>query len=267
MRVGIIGNGVVGGATRRFIQRGGGHELIVYDPPQGLSPDLSGLDVAIISVPVPTKEFKLDIKILMEVLRLLEASPPAITIIRSTILPGTTRSLSRAFKAQEIVHIPEFLTERTANQDMISQRKVMLGIDPTKEWSDAKRNSLLATIGDVFKGKIIELTTWETAEFIKYTHNSFGALKVTFFNGIKDLTDRYNVNYEDVVNGVTSVTPFFTNHHTKVPGPDGKGGFGGACFPKDVAAFMGFAGDRPIQALLMAMWSLNKVFRGSEPWN
>lgn len=267
MKIGIIGNGVVGGATRRFIERNKGHEVIVYDPPQGHSPDISSLDVAIISVPVPTKEFVLDIKILFEVLRLLEAAPPKFTIIRSTILPGTTRSLARTFVKQELVHIPEFLTERTANQDMVSQRKIIVGIDPTKELAEAKRNALLSDIFDIFSGKVAEVTTWETAEFIKYTHNSFGALKVTFFNGIKDLTDRFNVNYEDVVKGVTSVTPFFTAHHTKVPGPDGKRGFGGACFPKDVAAFMGFAGSRPIQALLLAMWSMNKAFRGEEPWN
>ena len=55
--------------------------------------------------------------------------------------------------------------------------------------------------------------------------------------------------------------------HLDVPGPDGKLGFGGACFPKDLNAFIHFAKDNDINMnILEAAWKTNLEVRPEEDW-
>lgn len=262
--IGIIGNGIVGGALRKYFEKlPEPPDIRVYDPPQGRLDDLDGLDFAFVSVPVPTKSFqqvRTELHVALEHLN-HQKTPPKWTVIRSTIVPGTTRYMTVPHKNLKILHMPEFLTERTADKDMEKLRRVWVGMNELD-----LSTTLIKQLGPLFPGCVIEVTTWENAETIKYAHNVFGALKVTFFNALQDMCHAQlgQADYETVVKGMTSVTPFFTNYHTQVPGPDGLMGFGGKCFPKDVAAFMGSAKDRPMQALLLAMWSLNRHFRGEK---
>ena len=95
--------------------------------------------------------------------------------IRTTILPGTSRQLSEV-TGRIVYHMPEFLTERTYIEDFKWQPMVFAG--------EPKHRELLKKI---FVGKkYVEMTSLE-AEMVKYTHNVFGALKVTYFNCIYDL--------------------------------------------------------------------------------
>ena len=50
-----------------------------------------------------------------------------IYIIKSTIIPGTTNSLIEKYKNLDIIFSPEFLTERTAKLDIITQTRIILG--------------------------------------------------------------------------------------------------------------------------------------------
>ena len=79
--------------------------------------------------------------------------------------------------------------------------------------------------------------TVEEASFVKYTINSFLALKVTFFNQLYDAVGETDANFARIIQAVGS-DPRIGHSHTKVPGFDGKQGFGGACFPKDVSALI-----------------------------
>ena len=88
----------------------------------------------------------------------------------------------------------------------------------------------------IFPGKKhIDMTSAE-AEMVKYAHNVFGALKVTYFNCIYDICKKEGLDYQKVREGVLGST-YINDVHTQVPGPDGKYGYGGKCFPKDVDAF------------------------------
>ncbi len=88
----------------------------------------------------------------------------------------------------------------------------------------------------VFPGKKFTVMSPLEAELTKYIHNVFGAYKVTFFNAAKEY----------------------------VPGPDGKRGYGGKCFPKDVNAFAKMTKGTPLGTLLAPLHELNVHFRGFE---
>ena len=85
---------------------------------------------------------------------------------------------------------------------------------------------------------IIE-TDYESAELIKYVCNTFFATKVSFLNEMKQISEKVNANWDDVIEGF--IRDGRVGHsHTNIPGPDGKLGFGGSCFPKDVQALKDF---------------------------
>tara|TARA_R100000030_G_scaffold10586_1_gene7235 strand:- start:392 stop:745 length:354 start_codon:yes stop_codon:yes gene_type:complete len=81
--------------------------------------------------------------------------------------------------------------------------------------------------------------TPKEASFVKYGINSFLALKVTFFNQLYDSIARQGQTFNKVVKAIGTDSRI-GHSHTKVPGPDLKQGYGGACFPKDTAALVNF---------------------------
>jgi UDPglucose 6-dehydrogenase len=55
--------------------------------------------------------------------------------------------------------------------------------------------------------------------------------------------------------------------HLNVPGPDGKFGFGGSCFPKDIQAIMNFADDLNVETnVLKGAWKTNLEIRPEQDW-
>ena len=115
----------------------------------------------------------------------------------------------------------------------------------------------------VFKGKkYVEMSPLE-AEITKYCHNVFGAYKVTYFNAVFDYCRRMGVDWAKVHDGML-LSGYINDMHTYVPGPDGKFGYGGKCFPKDVNAFAKLTEELPIGKLLAPLHELNVKFRGVE---
>ena len=83
------------------------------------------------------------------------------------------------------------------------------------------------------------------AAMVKYTINTFLAMKVAFMNQIYQVfTDLYDSppHHETwkAFTEMLSADMRFGTSHLQVPGPDGQYGYGGTCFPKDVKAFIGF---------------------------
>jgi UDPglucose 6-dehydrogenase len=62
----------------------------------------------------------------------------------------------------------------------------------------------------------------------------------------------------------TLLSGYINDMHTYVPGPDGKFGYGGKCFPKDVNAFAKMTAGTPMGELLAPLHRLNVHFRGVE---
>jgi UDP-glucose 6-dehydrogenase len=88
------------------------------------------------------------------------------------------------------------------------------------------------------------------ASFVKYGINTFLATKLTFFNELYDTIKDFGGNYGRIANAI-GTDPRIGQSHTRVPGFDGKRGFGGACFPKDVSAFINFTTHMPLLEYVM----------------
>ena len=72
---------------------------------------------------------------------------------------------------------------------------------------------------------------------VKYFTNIFLATKVSFANEFYSLCNKLSINYENVVELVKKDDRIGKSHF-QVPGPDGDFGYGGHCFPKDIAAIL-----------------------------
>lgn len=88
------------------------------------------------------------------------------------------------------------------------------------------------------KLKDVRFMTAEQAAFAKYFLNCFLATKVTFFNQAFEIFKACGGEDFDVVIDGLCLDPRVGHSHTQVPGPDGQFGYGGHCFPKDMAALL-----------------------------
>ena len=238
MKIGIIGHGVIGKALATVASERG-FVVTIYDKFQkeysGNFDKILETELTFLCLPTPTVGMVQDKSAIVEVCRLLQgANYDGEVVIRSTVEPGTMKDLEEKFAKLRLFHNPEFLRAATTVEDLKSQSSIILGIGRNSADKVVKFWSHF----DV-KFSIHVFSFWES-ELIKYTHNCFLAVKVGFFNEIKEVTQRLCVSYDNVMRGVHAIGQVGENH-TKVPGPDGKLGFGGMCFPKDTKAFLRFA--------------------------
>lgn len=241
LRVAIVGHGFVGKAVDEGLR---GVEKIIIDPNYGTGiEDLQQFmpDLVFISVPTPmNKDGSIDSSILEDVVFKISMSSSMhpVIVVKSTCTPAVLDKLAFLCK---FVYNPEFLTERNAYQDFINPPAIILGIsgDNEEDWhilEDFYRNNTKCN-----QYSPVVKTTAHTAAFIKYATNTFLANKVIFFNQLKELYDLAGEKEWDTLTKTLSYDKRMGGSHMQVPGPDGRLGFGGACFPKDVAAFLKYA--------------------------
>ena len=248
IKVGIIGCGFVGGALKTWIEENNAEacEVYVSDPPKGYNDDLSKIDIAFLQIHVPTEDNGTQDLTLMK--ELIKKLPDVPVFVRTTILPGTSDMLTRE-TGHQVCFMPEFLTERTHIEDFRKQPMVFTGS--------------LELLTRIFKGKQFTTMTPLEAEITKYAHNVFGAYKVTYFNAVYDYCKRMGADWARVHAGML-LSGYINDVHTFVPGPDGRFGYGGKCFPKDVNAFTILTQGTPLGSLLTPLHTLNVHFRGVE---
>ena len=112
---------------------------------------------------------------------------------------------------------------------------------------------------------VIEMDTI-TAEMIKYMNNVFFATKVSIMNEFKLVCNAIGGNWDQALKGFAA-DQRIGDSHLNVPGPDGKLGFGGSCFPKDINAFMSMAKDLGIDIpTVEGAWKTNLNVRPEEDW-
>lgn len=247
INVGIIGCGFVGGALKNWLEHNNPDcKIFISDPPKGYNDDLSGIDIAFLQIHVPTEEDGTqDLRLMKDIIRKLPDVP---VFVRTTILPGSSEMLSRE-TGHTVRYMPEFLTERTYIEDFRKQAMIFTG-----------EQELLAKI---FVGKNYITMTPLEAELTKYMHNVFGAYKVTYFNACREYCEQQGADWDMVRHGML-LSGYINDTHTYVPGPDGKFGYGGKCFPKDVNAFAKVTEGTPLGTLLAPLHELNVHFRGTE---
>lgn len=239
MKIGIIGVGFVGGAIKSAFEDK--FDVVSYDkfkPALGTFEDVVKADVIFISVPTATdSNWDQVTEPLEEVCgKLKDANYQGLVINKCTVLPGTIDLLAKNYGLR-IIHSPEFLTAANANEDFVNQKAVILGGDlDTQAFND---------ISDIFKAispnaSVQHFSNSKVTEMIKYVHNLFLSVKVSFFNEIYEMCEHLCIPYDLMMLGVHAVGQVGKGH-TKVPGPDGSIGYGGFCFPKDTKAFTKFA--------------------------
>jgi len=267
-KIGIIGNGFVGTAIRvEFLKH---YEVETYDKyKKELSTcrDIEELcdKSNIIFLCLPTPMFKngtSDLRIIESVTADLEnfVTPEHIIVLKSTVPPGTTKRLNLKHKNLKIVFSPEFLTEANYIEDFKNQSRIIIG-GPRPESSRVKNMFRKA-----FRDASIIKTSSDIAEMIKYTSNCFLATKVGFANEIKQICDNCDIDYDKVVEYILYDKRLGTTHWS-VPGPDGKLGFGGSCFPKDINALINFAKEIGIKpTVLGSVWEKNLEVRPEKDW-
>ena len=270
--IGIVGKGFVGSAVQHGFSPNVGcdAEVRIYDKDpsrslHSLDETINKSDFVFVSVPTPSKKNgSADLTILESVLSDIAnvcINQETIILIRSTIIPGTTRGMQSKFHNLKLVFNPEFLTERSANFDFINQSRAIFGGE--------KKNT--NKVADLFRWRfgqsfsILE-TNFESAELIKYMANTFFATKISFLNDMKLLSDKSNANWEDVIEGFVR-DGRIGHSHLSVPGHDGKYGFGGVCFPKDIQAIIHFADTLDIDmTVLKGAWETNLKVRPEKDW-
>lgn len=261
MKIGVIGNGFVGEAISFAFSTIA--EMYIYDAdPSKCLNDLESVhncDFVFVCVPTPMYEDgSQDLSYVKNAFE--KASDKPIYILKSTVLPGTTDSLNINYKNIKIIFSPEFLTEKNSKKDIINPSRIILG----------GQNNLIEKAKKLFQLRFesekIILTDSKTAELIKYMNNTFLATKVSIMNEFKLLNDYIGANWEDALNGFSSDLRIGSSH-MNVPGHDGKLGYGGTCFPKDVNAILSFSKKHGIKLnTIEGGWQTNLKVRQEKDW-
>jgi len=260
--VGIIGNGFVGESQAFAFSPTADVKIFDIDPLKATHNLEETLEQEFIFVCLPTPmrmDGTQDLSFIENFFGSIFPNKDQIFIIKSTVLPGTTESLSERF-GFNIIFSPEFLTERTAKLDMLTQARIILG-------GDFKLTERVKSLfEDRFMNRNFILTDSKTAEYIKYMNNTFFATKVSIMNEFYRLGSEIGINWGDAMNGFAS-DGRVGDSHLHVPGPDGKMGYGGTCFPKDVNALIKFAESRGMRMnTIEGGWITNLEVRPEKDW-
>jgi nucleotide sugar dehydrogenase len=276
-KIGVVGNGFVGGAVKFGFSPSVGcdAQVRVYDKNPNksthtLEETVNESDFIFLSVPTPANEDgSMNVSILEDALHEINEvhnGKDNAIIIRSTVIPGTTWALQTKYPQLNILFNPEFLTERSANFDFINQSRFIIG-SSGKQLNQMKSEEFVELLKDRFGDCIsVQETSYETAELIKYMSNCFFATKVSFMNEMYQIAEKIDANWKEAIDGF--VADGRVGHsHMNVPGHDGKFGFGGSCFPKDIQAMIDFAemfGLKP--SVLRGVWEKNLEVRPEQDW-
>jgi UDPglucose 6-dehydrogenase len=233
MRIGIIGMGFVGSAIA-FAHRH--DDLVTRDPKLKDSAAISefnNCDAVYICVPSPsTEDGHCDTSILESVLKeliFLFINKEIPIISKVTAPPSAYDRLIKQYP--NLVYCPEFLTAANAMTDYQNADYFIFG--GHKEWCEKAAEIVRHGVPMVHDKLLI--TDIKTASLYKYMMNSYLAMKVTFMNDFAELADAHEIDFKKLTE-LSVLDHRIGPTHMAVPGPDRQYGWGGFCFPKDIAA-------------------------------
>jgi UDPglucose 6-dehydrogenase len=284
--IGVVGAGWVGLVTAACFA-GLGHRVVVRDIVPGRIDDLSrgrvpiyepGLadllrrnrrrlrftleledvfaatDVVFVSVgtpPLPSGDADLS-AVWSVVEELPEAPRPTVLVMKSTVPVGTGARVREALDARGLTDVhyvsnPEFLSEGSAVTDFVNPDRVVIGASSDED--AARVRQLYAS----FDAPIVE-TDVASAEMVKLASNAFLATRISFINEIANVCEGTGADVEEVARGM-GLDRRIGAHFLRAGI-----GYGGSCFPKDVAALKQLAGNSGYHfQLLSAVIEVNEL--------
>lgn len=168
-----------------------------------------------------------------------ELNKSCVLVTKSTVPIGTGKMIAEIAPLCEIVSNPEFLREGEAIKDFMYPDRIVIGAETA--FSRLMMDKLYSPI----KAPILH-TSIKSAELIKYASNGFLAMKLAYVNELSWLAKESGADIEQVTLGM-GMDKRIGPDYLKV-GP----GFGGSCFPKDVASLMAQSKSPLIKEILIS---------------
>lgn len=188
-----------------------------------------------------------------------------VIVEKSTVPVYTNEWISRVMHRHgvdpqnfDVVSNPEFLREGTAIIDFLHPDRIVVGANNPRAAEVLERIYAPLTDGSYFAQKdalpgmlnadnpaTLLVTSAQSAEIIKHASNAFLALKISFINAVANLAESVDADIEDIAAGMgldTRIGPKFLRAGL---------GYGGSCFPKDVAAFYWVAQQQGVDFQLL----------------
>jgi UDPglucose 6-dehydrogenase len=246
----IAGYGFVGKAYE-LLFKNHRREIVIHDPPKGMTADLKNTSAVVVCVPTPQSEDgTCDMSAVYEIVEQCNDLTPI--LIKSTISLQGWYELKERFPNHKLCFSPEFLRAANFMSDVQDMDHVILSGE-TDYWRDQYSYN--------WSHIKINIVSPEEAIAIKYFRNAFLATKVSFFNEIYDFCKAYGIDFNQVRGGVGS-DKRIGDSHTYVWPEDNVRGWGGFCFPKDTSALLKMAEAKNINLnTLEAAVEYNKKIR------
>ncbi len=154
---------------------------------------------------------------------LVDLTDPII-VIRSTTAPGTVKAWAEKYQVHKLFHIPEFLKEATAIEDIFNPDRVVIG--ETNRYASI---TLYTVMQDFYPNVPVIITDSTTSETIKLVSNCWLSTQISYWNDIHSLCSKLNINPQQVAEACC-LDKRISKYGTKMIGQK----FGGFCLPKDL---------------------------------
>lgn len=263
--IGFIGQGWIGKHYADDFEHRG-YEVVRYsleEPYIKNKEKLSACTIIFIAVPTPTTPTGFSYEPVRDSLKSVPEG--AIAVIKSTILPGTTKMLQEEFPNIFVMHSPEFLREASAAYDASHPDRNIIGVPVLNDEYTRRAKQVLAVLP---KANFEAVMNSLEAEMVKYVGNCFLYSKVVMMNTFYDMVSKAGANW-DVVREAMVKDPRIGESHTNPVHNSGhdtsnkkdQRGAGGHCFIKDFESFRQFqreiVGNDLADQMLTAMINYN----------
>jgi UDPglucose 6-dehydrogenase len=213
---------------------------------QGVDPS----EVIFIAVPTPPQpDGSVDLsfieKVAREIAGVLKKDQYRVIVDKSTVpvktgekVGDTIKRYNKAGAEFDVVSNPEFLREGCAVPDLMKPDRIVIG------GNSDRALALMKKVYEPFNAPIL-VTDINSAELIKHAANSFLALKISYINAVSAICEASGADVEKVADGIgmdRRIGRNFLNAGL---------GYGGSCFPKDIAAFIAISEDLGVPFTLL----------------
>ncbi len=170
------------------------------------------------------------------------ATTPLVIVEKSTVPVHTSKRIIEVLEMDgklgmiEVASNPEFLREGAAVRDTLDPDRIVIGVRTRGGTAEQVLRGIYAPLVER-TGAPLLVTDLETAELIKHASNSFLAMKISYINSVAAVCEKTGADIDEVARGMgldARIGPHFLSAGV---------GYGGSCFPKDLAAFLAQAAD------------------------